>query len=269
MYAKIFTQIYDSSIVENPEVRFTFMDLLVLADLNGVVDMTHEAISRRTNRPIEIIRSTILELEGPDKRSRTPDAEGRRIARLDDHRDWGWMILNYDRFRSIASEEQKREKTLVRVRRHRSKTRKSESVTHPVTQCNAPVTHANAGNAMQKQREKQMPEAYSEAEGVSAPANFAEIPSWKEFWGYCQTQSCLLPAEWYARDKWEAANSSHWRDKANWQAYARRCKAWWESDGRPMSPTKSKSYETDQRNSANRDGKSATPIQGSTKVGGF
>ncbi len=87
MFAKIFAQIYDSSIVEQPEVRFTFMDMLVLADMNGVVDITHEAIARRTNRTIEIIRETIKELESPDPRSRTGDENGARIRRLDAHRD--------------------------------------------------------------------------------------------------------------------------------------------------------------------------------------
>ncbi len=125
MFAKIFNQIYDSSIVESPETRFTFMDFLVLSDRNGVVDMTHEAIARRTNRPIELIRSTITELEGPDPRSRTADMNGARIYRLDDHRDWGWGIVNYDYFRKLASEDQRRQKTLQRVRKHR------------VTQCNA------------------------------------------------------------------------------------------------------------------------------------
>lgn len=121
MFAKVFQQIFDSSIVENAELRFTFMDMLVLADRNGVVDMTHEAIARRTNRPIEVIRQTIHDLESPDLRSRTPDYEGARIKRLDDHREWGWMILNYDHFRRIASEEQRREKTLARVQKFRTK----------------------------------------------------------------------------------------------------------------------------------------------------
>src|SRR6266705_1985988 len=103
MFAKVFSQIFDSSIAEKPEVRFTFIDFLVLADCNGVVDMTHEAIARRSNRPIGLIRETISELEGPDPHSRSPDFNGARIHRLDDHRDWGWFIINYDRFRKIAS----------------------------------------------------------------------------------------------------------------------------------------------------------------------
>lgn len=121
MYAKVFAQIYDSSIVENAELRFTFMDMLVLSDCNGVVDMTHEAIARRTNRPVAIIRKTIAELEQPDHKSRTPTCNGARIKRLDEHREWGWLIINYDQFRKIASEEQRREKTLARVRKYREK----------------------------------------------------------------------------------------------------------------------------------------------------
>ena len=129
MYAKIFRQIFESSIAEKPELRFTFMDMLVLADMDGVVDMTHEAIARITNRPLELIRSTISDLEGPDPRSRTPDNAGARLKRLDDHRDWGWVIINYDTFRAMANEEQRRIKTLLRVKKHRESARKVASVT--------------------------------------------------------------------------------------------------------------------------------------------
>ncbi len=141
VFAKVFTQIFDSSIVEKPEVRFTFTDLLTLCDPDGVVDMTHEAIARRTNRPLQVIRDTIAELEGPDPRSRTKDFAGARIKRLDSHRDWGWLIINYRNFRKIASEEQRREKTLARVHKHR----KSKELRS--------VTLCNAGNVMQKKRE--------------------------------------------------------------------------------------------------------------------
>jgi hypothetical protein len=144
MYAKIFLQIFDSSIVENPETRFTFMDLLVLADQNGVVDMTHEAIARRTNRPLELIRATIADLESPDPRSRTPDADGRRLNRLDEHRDWGWMIVNYDSFCKISSDEQRRQKNASRVAKYREKVREKKNSNAPVTPCNAPVTPCNA-----------------------------------------------------------------------------------------------------------------------------
>lgn len=177
MYAKIFTQIYDSSIVEHPDVRFTFMDMLVLADINGVVDMTHEAIARRTNRPIAVIRSTIAVLEAPDDRSRTPTASGSRLARLDKHRDWGWIIVNYEEFRKIASEEQRREKTRERTRKWR------ENEDLPIS--DAPVTHSDAGDAMQKQkqkkREREREREKKEDSGLSLPASIGS-PEMQAAW---------------------------------------------------------------------------------------
>ncbi|MGH7950639.1 MAG: hypothetical protein ACREFE_01785 [Limisphaerales bacterium] len=140
MYAKIFTQIFDSSIAENWQTRLVFEDLLKLADINGVVDKTPESIARRTNVPLEIVKRGIAELEMPDARSRNSDHDGARIIRLDDHRDWGWMIVNYAHYRGIASEEQRREKTALRVKRHRDKLK-------------CTVTRGNAGNAKQRQTE--------------------------------------------------------------------------------------------------------------------
>jgi len=97
------------------------MDLIVLADPDGVVDMTHEALARITNVPMERIKAAITKLETPDLKSRTPDYEGIRLKRLDDHRDWGWLIVNYARFRGTATEEKRREQTRDRVRKFREK----------------------------------------------------------------------------------------------------------------------------------------------------
>jgi len=132
VFSKIFEQIFDSSIAEDYQVRFVFEDFLTLADIDGVVDKTPEAISRRTNVPIEIINRAIKVLEAPDATSRRSNDDGRRIVRLDEHREWGWFIVNYEHYRQLASEEQRRAKTRDRVRKHREK-----------HQCNAPVTLAN------------------------------------------------------------------------------------------------------------------------------
>ena len=67
-----------------------------------------------------------------------------------------------------------------------------------------------------------------------APSPFAGRPNWTEFWAYCQQIG--LGAEWFARDKFLAAESDNWRGKDNWTAYAQRCRKWWEDDGRPMKP---------------------------------
>lgn len=73
---------------------------------------------------------------------------------------------------------------------------------------------------------------------VARAPEFAESPSWKEFWDYCKSPACSLVAEWFARDKFLAAESDNWAKSRNWRAYANRCKGWWESDGRPMTNPK-------------------------------
>ena len=77
------------------EAIVAFQQILILSDSEGIVDMTTEAISRRTTIPLEILTKGIAALEMPDPHSRTPDEEGRRIIRLSEERPWGWRIVNY------------------------------------------------------------------------------------------------------------------------------------------------------------------------------
>ena len=105
MFAKVFTQIFDSSIAENYKVRHVFEDLLKLADKTGVVDMTIEAVARRTNVPLDEVRFAIGELLLPDDKSRSHLHEGRRLLPLDSHRTWGWIIVNYEHYRAIQDAE--------------------------------------------------------------------------------------------------------------------------------------------------------------------
>ena len=121
MFAKIFHQIFESSIAEDHVVRHIFMDFLVMADLEGTVDKTHESIARITNVPIEDVRRAISELEAPDPKSRSNHEDGRRIKRLDDHRDWGWEIVNYEAYRNIRDEEARRAYFREKKREYRAK----------------------------------------------------------------------------------------------------------------------------------------------------
>lgn len=109
MFAKIFSQIFDSSLADNFEHRHVFMDLLVLADSDGVVDMTAEAIARRTNVPLERVTNAIVALSAPDPRSHSPGEDGRRLLPIDERRPWGWQIVNYHHYRQIRDEESRRE----------------------------------------------------------------------------------------------------------------------------------------------------------------
>jgi len=109
MYGKIFATMYDGSIYGKWQAIVTFQQMIALADKDGVVDMTAQALSARTSIPLEIIEKGIADLEAPDKVSRTPDEDGRRIVLLDEHRPWGWRITNYQKYREIRTAEERRE----------------------------------------------------------------------------------------------------------------------------------------------------------------
>lgn len=120
MYGKIFDDIYCSSIAEDYLTRLVFMDLIVLSDDEGYIDKTQESIARITNVPLELVRNAITRLEQPDPRSRRTNQEGRRIVRLDAHRDWGWKIVNKEAWKSIASSEDRKIQNREAQRRHRT-----------------------------------------------------------------------------------------------------------------------------------------------------
>lgn len=121
MYVKVFAQILRSTIAKDHITRWVFEDLLKLADSDGVVDVDRESVARLTNVPLDIVNRGISELEKPDPNSRSQEHDGRRIVRLDDSRDWGWLIVNYQYYRNLTTENQRREKTRERVRRFREK----------------------------------------------------------------------------------------------------------------------------------------------------
>jgi len=98
-----------------------FIDLLVLADSSGAVDMTVEAIARRTNVPVNEVRKYIEQLCQPDPLSRSPLAEGKRLIPLDSGRDWGWQVVNFQHYRKLRDEEARRAYFRDTQRKYRAK----------------------------------------------------------------------------------------------------------------------------------------------------
>lgn len=140
MYGKLFESMYDETLSGNWKALITFQQLIILADKEGYVDITPAALSRRTGIPIEIIEHGIKQLEQPDEDSRSESSDGRRIVRLDDHRPWGWQIVNYERYRDLANMEERREQNRARQQSFRDR---QKSDTDCVTDRNADVTDGN------------------------------------------------------------------------------------------------------------------------------
>ncbi|MFH1615806.1 MAG: hypothetical protein ABIG61_12085 [Planctomycetota bacterium] len=175
MYAKIFEQIFNSSIASDYETRHVFMDLLVLADPTGIIDMTYDAIARRTNVPEDIIRRAVNKLCLPDFNSRSGKQEGKRLVKLDAHREWGWQVVNFQSYRKIRDENARREYMRSYMRKYR-KHRK------PNINNGKPQLAHTEEEAKEKDKKKIKKEKTSsaKAEAVSKKINHWAI--WVEEW---------------------------------------------------------------------------------------
>jgi len=107
MYAKLFSRIVHSSLMEEPvEARYCFIMLIAIADQHGDVIGTDTAIARSINIPIEAFTRSIAILMEPDPGSNSKDHEGRRVIASENGR--GYFVVNYKAYRSIKSDDEKR-----------------------------------------------------------------------------------------------------------------------------------------------------------------
>ena len=121
MYGKIFDSIYDGTLYGHWEAIVTMQQLIVLATPDGIVDMTPQAIAARTSIPLEIIAKGLKVLSEPDPYTRTPGEEGRRIVLMDEHRPWGWKLVNHGKYMRLRDAEQKRKADRDRIAEKRKK----------------------------------------------------------------------------------------------------------------------------------------------------
>jgi hypothetical protein len=143
MYGKIFDTIYDGTLAEDWRALITFQQMIVMCDADGVIDMTPQSISRRTGIPLEFIEAGIEILEKIDERSRTPDQEGRRIVRLDEHRPWGWYLVNHEKYKNLQDSDKVREQNRERKRRQREREQSGHVPSRDVTQSHASSRHTD------------------------------------------------------------------------------------------------------------------------------
>jgi hypothetical protein len=102
-YTPIFRDLLDSSLwaSASPAIRCAWLAFLLDADPEGCIPTSIPGLARRANIPVEDARAAVALLEAPDPDSRTPDFEGRRIAKV----TGGWQILNFVTYRERAKLE--------------------------------------------------------------------------------------------------------------------------------------------------------------------
>lgn len=79
--------------------------VLALADKHGILDVTPHYLSGVLGLPVEQVAACMKRFCAPDLYSRTKDEDGARLRLLDDHRDWGWQIVNHGKYREKARKQ--------------------------------------------------------------------------------------------------------------------------------------------------------------------
>ena len=127
MYAKIFASLYQGTLRGRTHEILVFTNLLAHADAAGYVDKHFRAVAEETGLTQEEVRAAILILEAPDPESRSPECAGARLIRMDEHRAWGWKIVNHGKYRAIKNEDDRREQNKLAQARWREKNKPSSS----------------------------------------------------------------------------------------------------------------------------------------------
>ncbi|HET8688059.1 MAG TPA: hypothetical protein VFM18_15600, partial [Methanosarcina sp.] len=103
-FSKLDSSITESSLwSEDLHVRIVFLSFLARKDETGFVSGARSGLIRVCNVTAEQFDDAIIKLSSPDPESKTPDFEGRRIAKC----DGGYVVLNAEKYR--LPEETKKE----------------------------------------------------------------------------------------------------------------------------------------------------------------
>jgi hypothetical protein len=105
-YTKLFSSITASTVWQEPAgTRLVWITMLAMADKAGCVWASVPGLARIANVTMEETVRALETLTAPDKWSRTPDNDGRRIEPI----DGGWRLLNHAKYRAIRSAEERAE----------------------------------------------------------------------------------------------------------------------------------------------------------------
>lgn len=117
-YTKIFGSLLHSTVWQAPApTRLVWITMLVLADRDGLVEASVPGLARAANVTLEECEEALEAFLAPDKYSRTPDHDGRRIDAV----RGGWLLLNFEYYRELKSPEHIREHDAARQQRKRDR----------------------------------------------------------------------------------------------------------------------------------------------------
>jgi hypothetical protein len=105
-FTKLFSSIISSSIWrESDETRILWITMLAMADRKGEIWASVGGLADMARISVAQCKKALISLSSPDADSRTKTNEGRRIQEI----DGGWVVLNYEKYRNLGRNEDRRE----------------------------------------------------------------------------------------------------------------------------------------------------------------
>jgi hypothetical protein len=233
-FIKFYPSILDSSLWDEPaEVTKVFQTFWSKSDFEGNVNATYNSLYRSANLrdfngnllSIELFDRCIEKLLSPDKNSRSPEEEGRRIIRIGES---NWKITNFKKYHNFTYSDNP---NAVKVRRWREEKKKStkrkrekeidkdidkdiESKSYIALQCNHDVVDDNKNqcfNDNEKQNWRTDFNIYI-SEARAAFDNIIKDSSWQEVrQRYHPGLNILLSCEKMFQDFW--GTEAGWKHK--------------------------------------------------------
>ena len=129
-FTKLFSSITESTVWCEPDsTRIVWITMLAMADSKGRVWGSIPGLANRARVTIEQCENALITFKSPDRYSRTPDNEGRRIEDI----TGGWALLNYLKHRAVKDEltvKESKRKWAERNRAAKKVDQKVEKVDH-------------------------------------------------------------------------------------------------------------------------------------------
>lgn len=172
MYCKLFASLYQGTLRGRSKEILVFTNLMAHATKDGTVDKHFRAIAEETGLDIDEVKAAIIVLESPDEESRSPEAQGARLQRIDEHRVWGWQIVNYAKYRAIRSEDDRAEQNRLAQARWREKHKQSKPQS----------AASNTDKPKQKDRQKDREKEKNQEESLPLPFASIEFKATWEKW---------------------------------------------------------------------------------------
>ena len=137
-FTKLFSSITASTIWAAPDqTRIVWITMLAMADQYGRIWASIPGLANIARVSIEACEAALVELQSPDKYSRTTEHDGRRIEPI----DGGWRLLNHAKYREIRDEESIKESKRRYINKRRAAERGSnvDKDVETVEQCRTDV----------------------------------------------------------------------------------------------------------------------------------